>query len=109
MYLFALEAYSSPIPTASAMGLIERRRRLAVGGWRLEVGGWSMVAKGRRRRGTWADRQTGGMSLSLQTRTAGAVCASDLSKNKKQRMKSHGAASRPLSLSFAKLGAVFID
>jgi hypothetical protein len=77
VYLFALEAYSSPIPTASAMGLIERRRRL-------EVGGWSMVAKGRRRRGTWADRQTGGMSLSLQTRTAGAVCASDLSKNKKQ-------------------------
>lgn len=56
VYLFALEAYSSPIPTASAMGLIERRPA---------AGGWSMVAKGRRRRGTWAsDRQTRGMLLS---------------------------------------------
>ncbi|UKZ68772.1 uncharacterized protein TrAtP1_009793 [Trichoderma atroviride] len=46
VYLFALEAYSSPIPTASALGLIERETRPAVGGCRLQVGAWWRKAGG---------------------------------------------------------------
>lgn len=94
VYLFALDAYSSPIPTASAMGLIERS-----GGWRLEHGGERPAAAGNLGAGSPNLR-----NVALVADEDCRRCASDLSKNER-RKKSHATASRPLSLPFAKLGA----
>lgn len=63
VYLFALEAYSSPIPTASAMGLWS-----AVGAWWRKAGGGGEL-------GPW-HRQTSGMMLVSFVRCAVLCCCS---------------------------------